>query len=217
MVSYMWFTQASILLQVLHLHAFTGSHGEVTKKTLLRGNMIENEKALGSSPSYTVTWQKASVQNISAHTFPASIEMIPFPYKSIKKGDFKPKLLSPHYKWGGVGDSGLFNHNTATSTFGKGGPLLLGCSQLKKTHPIALSCLAGSAVYACFLSSFQKSWKESTFFWGVHSSFFGIKAVSKSLDSKSFLVGFLWRLLSKFPAMKPFTSDNQGFSCLQSD
>lgn len=62
---------------------------------------------------------------------------------------------------------------------------------------------------------FSKELEGKYLLWGSHSSFFGIKAVSKSLDSKSFLVGFLWRLLSKFPEMKLFTSDKQGFSYLQ--
>lgn len=104
--------QASILFQALHLHAFISSLGKVTKKTLLRGNLMEKDKALGSNASYSVTWQEISVQNISAHTFPASIQMTPFPYKWIKKLlYFKPKPPNLHYNWGGVGDRGLFHHS----------------------------------------------------------------------------------------------------------
>lgn len=81
--------QASNLLQALHWHAFTNSLGKLTKKTLLRGNLMEKDKALGSSSSYIVTWQKASVQSISAHTSPT--QMSPFPYKSLLKRRFKTK------------------------------------------------------------------------------------------------------------------------------
>lgn len=111
--------------------------GNVTNEILFGEHLTEKEKALGSS--YSVTEQQFPV---TAKLCPQLPSLYPddslFHINQWGEETSQPKLPSPHYKWERVGNTSVFSrflhHNAATSTFGKGGPSLLGHSQQHAAH-----------------------------------------------------------------------------------
>lgn len=155
-------TQASILLQALHLHTIHQPTWEGNKRNTAqrksdgKGQSLRFKLKLHCN--ITVT-ESLCTEHFCSRLPSQHPDYSPFHINPRREEILQPKLPNPHYKWGGMGNTSVFgrflHHNRATSTFGKGGPSLLGHSQLKNPtshYPIAL-CVSFSTV--CCLDSFS--------------------------------------------------------------